>query len=122
MSKITFNQQHKDVLDSILLTIPAVTPGKMFGYPAYYVKGKLFACVYENGVGVKVPEAVANELVQRNEVDYFQPLGRKKMKQWIQINRKNSEDFIEDKDIFDISVEFVASLAGIKLQRKMGQN
>jgi TfoX/Sxy family transcriptional regulator of competence genes len=35
----------------------------MFGYPSYYVGGKLFACIYENGLGLKVPESMAEELV-----------------------------------------------------------
>jgi hypothetical protein len=82
----------------------------MFGYPAYYVNNKLFACIYENGVGIKVPETKANELIAQEGVIHFQPLGRKKMREWIQINRTNSKDYLKDKDILDISLEFVSSL------------
>lgn len=59
MTKANFNADIKGVMDSMLLDMPQVKPGKMFGYPAYYVKGKMFACVYENGVGLKVPEGMA---------------------------------------------------------------
>jgi hypothetical protein len=45
--------EHKAVLDDFLLTLPGVHAGKMFGYPAYYVNKKLFACVYGEGVGVR---------------------------------------------------------------------
>jgi len=118
MAKAKFNQNHKEILDSLLLKIPMVEPGKMFGYPAYYVGGKLFACVFEDAVGVKVPEDVALKLLQRDEISHFQPLGRKKMREWVQINRDQSENYRQDQEIFETSVEFVASIAGINLKKK----
>ena len=55
MSPPVFNPKHKEVLDSVLLQMPGVVAGTMFGYPAYYINKKLFACLYEEGVGIKVP-------------------------------------------------------------------
>ena len=86
----------------------------MFGYPAYYVNKKLFACLYEDGVGIKVPENLAKELVGEEGIIYFQPLGRRKMREWIQINRKHSEEYLKDLEIFEESIKFVSSLAGKK--------
>src|SRR5271157_5851470 len=91
MNKADFNLKHKRVIDSFLLKVPGVVSGKMFGYPAYYINKRLFACIYENGVGIKVPENVANDLIGKKGVVYFQPLGKAKMKEWIQINRENSK-------------------------------
>ena len=54
MAKARYNQKIKESLDLFLLGLPGIVPGKMFGYPAYYVGKKLFACVYEDGVGIKV--------------------------------------------------------------------
>ena len=92
MGKVQFNIENKKVLDSFLLKTPGVVSGKMFGYPAYYIKQKLFACVYEDGVGIKIPEDKANELVGKEGIIPFQPLGRAKMREWIQINREKSAD------------------------------
>ena len=111
MKRISYNQDHKKVLDGILTKIPGVEPGKMFGFPAYYVGGKLFACVYGDGVGVKVPESLAEALLRDEHVSPFQPMGRGKMKQWVQLNRSISADYEKDADIFTASVEFVSSLA-----------
>ena len=111
MRKAKFNENHKKILDSILLNIPIVTPGKMFGYPAYYVGGKLFACVYENAVGIKVPEDFAKEMLKKDEIVHFQPLGRKKMREWIQINRSNSKDYLDYKNIYDESIKYITSIA-----------
>ncbi len=110
MGKIRFNEEHKGMLDSFLLEIDGVVPGKMFGYPAYYVGGKLFASFYEDGVCVKVPESMVKELLERQHIVPFRPMGRT-MRAWIRINREISEDYMKDRDIFDASIEFVSSLA-----------
>ena len=81
----------------------------MFGYPAYYINKRMFACVYEEGIGIKIPENLAEELVGREGITYFQPMGRWKMREWIQIERKNPEDYVKDIDIFISSINFVAS-------------
>lgn len=118
MAPAKYNQNHKDVLDSILLDLSIVQPGKMFGYPAYYVGGKLFACVFQDAVGIKVPEPLAKKLRTRKDIVYFQPLGRKKMREWIQINHSNSADYEKEQEIFDASITYVASLAGIEIKKK----
>ncbi len=116
MSKAQFNLKHKEVLDSFLLNNPLVKPGKMYGHPAYYVGGKLFASLFMEGVCVKVPESLVNKLLKRNEIIPFQPMGRK-MREWILIIRKNSEDYLKDQDIFEESIKFVSSIAGINLKK-----
>jgi hypothetical protein len=87
------------------LEFTGVAAGKMFGYPAYYVGNRLFACVYEDGVGIKVPEDLVKDLIKSEGITYFQPLGRSKMKQWIQISRGNPEDYYKDIEIFKASIE-----------------
>jgi len=115
MSKAQFNLKHKEVLDSFLLNNPLVKPGKMYGHPAYYVGGKLFASLYMDGVCVKVPEPLVNKLLKRNDIVPFQPMGRK-MREWILIIRMNSEDYLKDQDIFEESIKFVSSIAGINFK------
>ena len=107
MGKAKYNQYIKETLDSFLLEYPGVIAGKMFGYPAYYVGKKLFACVYENGVGIKVPEDLAEDLIKTEGIVNFQPMGRAKMRQWIQINRQEPDDYLKDKEIFKASIDHV---------------
>lgn len=78
ITKANYNLAIKLVLDSFLLPIPVVVPGKMFGYPADYVNKKLFACVYEEGVGLKVPFENANELIGKEGIIAFTPMGKRK--------------------------------------------
>jgi hypothetical protein len=109
MPKQNNESGHKAVIDSLLLNMPSVVEGKMFGYPAYYVNGKLFACIYGKGVGVKVPWEVANKLLSEKHVVPFQPLSKPKMRKWIQINRARPADYQNDINIFRTSVEFVSN-------------
>jgi TfoX/Sxy family transcriptional regulator of competence genes len=111
MNKAKYNSRIKETLDSILLELPEVTSGKMFGYPAYYVKKRLFACVYEDGIGIKVPEDLAKELVGTQGIINFQPMGRAKMREWIQINRENPNEYHSDKDILKASIDYVSKIA-----------
>ena len=108
-----YNLAHKAVLDEMLLGDPRVRPGKMFGYPAYYAGEKLAICHYEDGVGVKLPAEVAAQLIEADpNVIPFQPLGRPKMREWVQINASAAEDFEGYRAMFEESIRFVLSLQG----------
>ena len=112
-----YNLEHKAVLDEMLLGDPRVRPGKMFGYPAYYAGEKLAICHYEDGVGVKLPAEVAARLLAADpNVVPFQPLGRPAMREWIQINLKDSGDFEHYLSVFEESIRFVLSLQGGEVQ------
>lgn len=90
----------------------------MFGYDAYYVNGKLFACIYGDGVGVKVPEEIASTLLSEKHVISFQPLGKTKMREWIQINRARPADYRKDIGIFIASIDFVSQIQTAKRNKK----
>lgn len=111
MNQTKYNPTTKEALDGLLLEIPGVKPGKMFGFPAYYVNGKMFACVYEDGVGVKVPAALAAELLGQPGIAPFVPLGRREMKEWVFILRENAGDFAGDLGTLEASFTYVATLA-----------
>jgi TfoX/Sxy family transcriptional regulator of competence genes len=106
-----YSEKHREVLDSMLLEIPGVKAGKAFGYPGYYVGGKLFACVYEDGVSLKVPEEVRERLLKEKGVDYFVPMGRVKMKEWVLITKKRSSDYLKYEDDFIEAIQYVLALS-----------
>jgi hypothetical protein len=105
---VNFNAEHKAVLDDMLLDHPDIRPGKAFGYPAYYVGKKLSICLFEQGVGLKVPQELAEKLVadDRNVIP-FQPYGRRKMREWIQINLDRSEDYRNYMSVFEASIRYL---------------
>ncbi len=105
---VRFNPDHRAVLDELLLDNPFVRAGKMFGYPAYYAGKKLAICLYEDGVGIKLPEQTVNALLlsDRHAIP-FQPMGKSKMREWVQIDLADSEGYRAYVDLFDESVHHV---------------
>lgn len=113
MRPVQYNEKHKNVLDSFLLENPRVTPGTMYGHPAYYVNGKLFASLHRDGVCIKVPTALKEVLLKHDGIVPFEPMGRT-MREWVLINRERSKDYRDDMDIFTASIEYVGLLADKK--------
>jgi len=99
---------HKAILDSLLLKIPGVTAGDMTGLPAYFVAKRMFACICNGGVGIRLsaPEA-ANLQFSMGNVVPFQPKGSPSSREWIQINHDNSADYVKNIEIFKSSIAFV---------------
>jgi hypothetical protein len=103
-----FNSNHKAVLDKLLSGRAELRPGKMFGFPAYYVGKKLCLCLYEDGVGVKLPaESVARLLKTDPNAIPFQPYGKAVMREWVQINLAESEEYRQYLPLFNEAIRFV---------------
>jgi hypothetical protein len=108
-----YNSDHKVILDDLLLGNPFVRPGKMFGFPAYYFGKKLCICRYEQGVGVKLLEQTAAKLLETEpNIFPFMPLGRPRMREWIQINLSRSQDYRQYETVFDESIKYLLAQQG----------
>jgi len=103
-----FNPDHKIILDELLLGRTPLRVGKMFGFPAYYAGKKLCICLYEQGVGVNLPEPSAARLLATDaNVIPFRPLGKPRMREWVQINLTRSENYRQYQAVFEESIRFV---------------
>ena len=97
-------------IDAVLLKLPGVSTRKLKGLHAYFVSDRMFACISGQGVGLRLPVAVARELhFSRNDVVPFQPAGLPATKEWIQIDRADATDYQKDLELFRQSLEFVKS-------------
>ena len=95
-------------IDAVLLKLPGVSTRKIRGLHAYFVSDRMFACISGNGVGLRLPVAVARELhFSRDNVVPFQPAGLPSTKEWIQIDRADAADYEKDLELFRASLEFV---------------
>jgi len=99
---------HKAVLDELLLKIRGVEAADMTGMPAYFVGKKMFACICNGGVGIRMSagEATNLQFSRRNAVP-FEPRGRPSTREWVQINHENSADYVHELPLFEASIEFV---------------
>lgn len=78
--------------------------GKMFGCPAVYVGRKLALCVYEDCIGLRVPEEVAVDAKSLQRAIPFTPYGKKPMREWIAI--EPIDDLQEFQDLFSAALLF----------------
>lgn len=107
---VKFNEDNKQVLDEIFGGLPGVRLAKAFGFPGYYLGKKMIACVYEDGLGIKVPQELAQKLLSDGRAMPFKPYGRHTMRQWVFVVHENPVDFKGDLDIFIQSIEYISSL------------
>jgi hypothetical protein len=105
---VNYNPEIKVVLDTMLLGIPGVQSGKMFGFPAYYVGKKLGICLYEEGIGIKLPVDSVKRLIGSDpHAIPFQPYGKAVMREWVQINLQEAEDYLQYRPVFEESIQFI---------------
>ena len=98
----------KAQIDAVLLKLPGVVAKKINDLDAYFVSDRMFACISGNGVGLRLPVAVAREVhFSRDNVVAFQPAGLPATKEWIQIDRADAADYEKDLELFRQSLEFV---------------
>jgi hypothetical protein len=108
MSSDSPESTRKAQIDALLLKLPGVSARKINRLDAYFVSDKMFACISGEGVGLRLPVAVATELqFSRNDVVAFQPGGVASTREWIQINRADAADYAKDLALFQASADFV---------------
>lgn len=81
-----------------------VREGKMFGCPALYVGRKMALCVYEDSVGLRVPEEIAVHAKSSRRAVCFTPHGKKPMREWIAI--EPADGLREYQDLFSEALSF----------------
>lgn len=105
--------KRKAVLDALLLPIAGVQVGEMAGLPAYFVGKRMFACVANGGVGLRLSTSEAAELqFSRDDIGPFQPKGVPSTREWVQINHADCADYAKDMSLFCASIEFVRNGRG----------
>jgi hypothetical protein len=98
----------KTRLDALLLKLHGVSARKINGLDAYFVSDRMFACISGNGVGLRLPAAMATELhFSRDNISPFQPRGIPATREWIQIDRADAADFARDMELFQAAIDFV---------------
>lgn|GEM_PF-550803 len=113
MTKVKYKLELKAVLDDLLLALSGVSAGVVFGLPCYKVSNSVFATLYDEGVGIKLPAARVSELLEQPDFVPFQPFGRNRGKEFVQINHDKLEDYRHDLPLFQESMRYVAGDAKI---------
>ncbi len=111
MTEKKYNQAQKDKIDEMLLGIPGVDVSKRFGYPAYTIMGKIFVFIGGNGVAIKLPAERVQALIDGQTKHPFKVAEDVTWREWISIQHPDAEGYEGDLELFEESLEFVASKA-----------
>jgi hypothetical protein len=100
----------KSKIDAVLLKLPGVVAKKLNKMDAYFVNDRMFACISDTGVALRLPSATVTELqFSRSDVGPFSAggLGAAATREWLQINRADAAEYEKDLELFRNSLEFV---------------
>ena len=98
----------KAQIDALLLKLPGVSARKINGLDAYFVSDRMFACLSDDAIGLRLPAAVATEL--QFSCDYvgpFSPGGMATTREWVQVRRADAAEYEKDLELFQASLAFV---------------
>jgi len=105
--------ERKKQVDEVLLKLSGVKAKKVAGLDGYFVNDRMFACISGEGVGLRLPVAVARELqFSRGNVVAFQPAGLTSTKEWVQIDRADAAEYEKDLELFQAALDFVKGTSG----------
>jgi predicted DNA-binding protein (MmcQ/YjbR family) len=103
-----YDPNHKTVLDKMMLGLPGVEAGQMFGYPSYKIGGKVFASLMEDGVAIKLPDEGVKALLEHDNVTPFTRMGRT-MRQWVLVSVDDAAELDSYRPYFEQALAFVAA-------------
>jgi len=83
----------------------------MFGVPAFFVGRRLFACIFGEEVGVKVPEDMAKRLLEDPRFEPFRPYGKAQMREWVQFSCTPQDELPSYGELLLAAYEYVAAEA-----------
>jgi hypothetical protein len=81
--------------------------GRMFGLPAGYAGRKMFVCLIEDGLIVKLPEQLAKEEIRRGNATAFTRRGRPS-KTWIKYAPRNVREAHRLAPLLELAARHVA--------------
>lgn len=105
-----YRQEVADALTALVAGRPGAVPRGMFGYPGFSVGGKMFACLFNDGVAVKLPAAQVEAALAHPSIEPFRP-GGKTMGGWVYIEHADPADYAQHSDLLDVSLAYVAEIA-----------
>ena len=98
------------VVGALLADVPGIAQRTMFGVPAFFVDGRLFCCVWGDGVGLRLPMAQAQTVVGADGLGPFRPFGRAPMRGWVQRDQPEAAALRQDADLIVAACEHIRGL------------
>jgi len=94
---------------------------QMFGYPAYFIHGNMFAGLFGDRLLLRLPDSDTENALKNNKgVKLFEPMPGRVMKGYISLPKAVYSDTKEFDKLLDKSVKYVSSMPPKKPKAKRG--
>lgn len=81
---------------SIIANLDGAIASQMFGKPCFKIKGKAFACYFENEMVFKLNNGIHKSALELDGSILFDPSGKgRPMKEWVQVKFQHQEKWLE---------------------------
>jgi len=102
-----------EMLAAMFADDDGIIRGQMMGHPSWFVlvggKKKLFTSAWEQGITLKLPDELIEELYEEGRARPFEPMGSGKgMRGWVYIERQSIEQLQAEEELIRLSRDFVA--------------
>jgi hypothetical protein len=97
-------------LGTVFSDRPDIESGQMMGLPALYTRGRLFACAYGRGFGLKLPGFRVHDLLAAADTAPFEPDGREPLREWLQVLPPHGRLRARDLELLEESAAYVAGV------------
>ena len=98
-----YNPEHETVLHNVMQGMAGATTGKMFGFPAYKVNGKLAVGLQSAGIIAKVGKTRAGELIGQPGIGAFEPRSGQVWRDYVLL----TDNFDQHRAVFEEAVRYV---------------
>jgi hypothetical protein len=98
-----YNKEHETVLENMMKGLSGAEAGRMFGFPAYLVNGKLAVGVKKEGIVAKIGAKRAQEMIGKPGVSKYEPLPGRVWKDYVLL----TGSFDQYKNLFAEAVRYV---------------
>ena len=108
------------ILDEAAEPFAVIERRKMFGCPAFYINGNMFAGVYGQQLFLRLPPEARATLVTELEAKPFEPMPGRPMKEYVAMPEAIWSDMAAMDEWMRRSVEFVAAMPPKQPKPKKG--
>lgn len=106
------------VFEASIRFIPNITQRKMFGYPAAFVGGYLFAGLFENSMVLKLPAESRSELLKLPGAARFEPIPGRTMGEFVVIPPSVVKNRVRLKPWLEAAYAYVKSFPPKRTKKK----
>ncbi len=106
------------LFEKAITAVPEAETRKMFGYPAAFIGGNMFAGLHQENLVLKLPEADRTAFLKKEGAELFEPMPGRVMKEYVTVPEQVLAKPAELKKWLRKSLDYVSTLPPKQRKKK----